>query len=1088
MSAGDTIDLNRVGMSAISDRSGSERDPVMCDRNSLAGLSAIVSITAAVGLPVCGGDPGFDAPEINVPQGFMVELTAGPPLVEFPMMGCLDELGRLFVAESRGQNLDKAGLLDAKHRFIRMLEDTDGDGRFDRSTIFADELVMPEGAVWYRGSLYVLSSPYLWRFEDTNGDGVADVREKLVGEMEFNGKANQHGAYLGPCGRLYFSGGTFGYDLVGSDGNPAWPTGKATAAGVFSCRLDGSRVEIFATGGINPVEVAFSSEGELFTTCPIIDNTNGRRDALIHWIRGATVGPKDFRPPPLPQTGYRLPALVRWGQVAPSGLMIYRGESFGPEYRGRLFATHFNTGTIVTTRLERNGSTFRSFDEDFLTSPNPEFHPTDIMEDADGSLLLIDTGGWFRISCPFSKTARPEIPGAIYRVRRTAAGSRDDPRGLALNWKNPPLDELFERLGDARHVVRDRAIIAWHVLGDEAVDDVPAKSLKAMFNADRSSRFASTQVRRNAVWAASRIESSQARLLVLAGLEDPESTVRQAAVRSAGILRETRALQALRRILLDRNSSWPLRRAAATSLGQIGDSGAVQSLLTASAEGGDDFFNHAVIYALIEIGDFGETVKGLRASSPQARHASLVALSQIDAEQLTRSHVSPLLETDDPRLQQAVLDLISQREGWSDEIIAFLDTFIAQSQVDPGHGAVVRGAIVSYVDDSTVQQTVARALNSDHTAPEVRSILLEGIARLPNYPDCWLSPLSELLAEETHPDLIEETVAVLSASGTRQLDEPLRAVATTDRHSDDLRAAAWRCLCGSGAVIPDSALMLLVLRATNHEIGPLERLESARAVAAVTLTSQQLEAIANQLDQAGPMELSPLLGAFEKQPAKGLSAVISSTLLESLSRSSGLSSLSRRQLDALQHRVPDSLRPEFAALTEQLEAGHHNRAGQLDEIAAQLVDGSVERGRQIFFSNQTACSACHRVEGTGGTIGPDLTWIGEIRQRRDLLEAIVFPDATIVNNYETWTALMTTGRTHTGVIQRATARTVILRNHQRIEFVLNRQDIDQLIRQPTSMMPQGLERTLTPAELSDLLAFLQSLRNPVESLPETANQ
>ena len=83
---------------------------------------------------------------------------------------------------------------------------------------------------------------------------------------------------------------------------------------------------------------------------------------------------------------------------------------------------------------------------------------------------------------------------------------------------------------------------------------------------------------------------------------------------------------------------------------------------------------------------------------------------------------------------------------------------------------------------------------------------------------------------------------------------------------------------------------------------------------------------------------------------------------------------------------------------------------------------------------------------------------------------------------------MTTGRTHTGVIQRATARTVILRNHQRIEFVLNRQDIDQLIRQPTSMMPQGLERTLTPAELSDLLAFLQSLRNPVESLPETANQ
>jgi glucose/arabinose dehydrogenase len=162
----------------------------------------MLSILAVAGSQT-RGDSGFVPPELHVPEGFVVEVVAAPPLVGYPMMGCLDELGRLFIAESHGQNLDKQGLRQAKHRFIRMLEDTDGDGRFDKSTIFANELVMPEGAVCYRGSLYVLSSPYLylWRFEDTDGDGVADVREKLVGEREFKqvrtiGKADE-------CQRLY---------------------------------------------------------------------------------------------------------------------------------------------------------------------------------------------------------------------------------------------------------------------------------------------------------------------------------------------------------------------------------------------------------------------------------------------------------------------------------------------------------------------------------------------------------------------------------------------------------------------------------------------------------------------------------------------------------------------------------------------------------------------------------------------------------------------------------------------------------------------------------------------------------------------
>ena len=1043
-----------------------QKGAAMRERIRLGYLSVIAWSASLFGSAACGADAEFTPIEIQVPDGFVVEVAAAPPLVEFPMMACLDEFGRLFIAESRGQNLDKEGLLEAKHRFIRMLDDTDRDGRFDKSTIFADGLVMPEGAVWYRGSLYVLSSPYLWRFEDADGDGVAEVREKLVGEMEFNGKANQHGAYLGPCGRLYFSGGTFGYDLVGSDGKPAYPVGKATAAGVFSCRLDGSDVEIFATGGINPVEVAFSPEGELFTTCPIIDNTDGRHDALIHWVRGATVGPKDFRPPPLPQTGYRLPPLSRWGQVAPSGLMQYRGDSLGQEYTGRLFATHFNTRTVVTTRLERLGSTFRSFDEDFLASPNPDFHPTDIIEDADGSLLLIDTGGWFRINCPFSKTAKPEIPGAIYRIRRIGTPEIGDARGLALNWKDPSADVLVRRLDDSRPFVRDRAIAALHEMGESAIPALESGSKAG----------ASTRLRRNVIWTASRIGTRQAGGIVNIGLSDPDPSVRQAAIRSAGVLGERRAVSRLREILLDAEEPWPLRRAAATSLGQTGALEAVPAILSSTAQGGDDFFNHAAIYALIEIGDFSATAEGLAFPNPQVQHAALVALDRIDSRRLKPGHVSPLLETDDARLRQAALDLISQRDGWSDQIIGFLRDYIVQQGIDPSQDAMVRGALANYARDERVQTIVARALTSSSTAANVRSVLLEGLARVPVLPERWVEPLRKLLGAEEEPTLVRETVAALSASGTAQLDEPLKAVALNSSHTEDLRAAAWCCLCARHAPLPDSALSLLSERVTCYTIlGPLERLQAARAIASARLSEEQVAKVVKMVASVGPIELPALLEALHPSPEQRLSASTASALVAALGQSPGLDSLAAAQLDRVVNGFPEGIRQQARPLAEKLHSANKQRTERLDAIIRQLGYGDVERGRKIFFNNRSACSACHRVAGKGGTIGPDLTKIGSIRKRRDLLESIVFPSATIVNNYETWSAVMTDGRTHSGVIQRATARSVVLRNTSRMELVLNREDVEVFMRQPMSIMPQGLDRVLTSLELSDLLAFLQSL-------------
>src|SRR4029077_12399161 len=160
--------------------------------------------------------------------------------------------------------------------------------------------------------------------------------------------------------------------------------------------------------------------------------------------------------------GEVLSAMIDLGWVAPAGLMRYRGEAFGAAYQDNLFSAQFNRHRVQRHVLERVGATFRGRTEDFLVSSDPDFHPTDVLEDADGSLLVIDTGGWFLRGCPTSQIAKPEIKGAIYRIRRKDALKPKDPWGLALPWDQLTPRQLVARLDDPRWVVRDRAV---HTLG-----------------------------------------------------------------------------------------------------------------------------------------------------------------------------------------------------------------------------------------------------------------------------------------------------------------------------------------------------------------------------------------------------------------------------------------------------------------------------------------------------------------------------------------------------------------------------------------------------------------------------------------------
>src|SRR5581483_6656363 len=236
------------------------------------------------------GEVALNGHVFTLPEGFTVELAAGPPLVDRPIVADFDERGRLYVADSSGTNDKVQKQLEEKPHKIVRLEDADGDGRYDRRTVFADRMMFPEGAMWFDGSLYVSAPPSIWKLTDTDGDGVADKRVEWFQGKTLTGCANDlHGPYLGPDGWIYWCKGAFASQTYERPGKPPLVT---KASHIFRARPDGSQIEPVMTGGMdNPVDVVFTPGGErIFTTTFLVHPGGGLRDGLIHAVYGGVYG------------------------------------------------------------------------------------------------------------------------------------------------------------------------------------------------------------------------------------------------------------------------------------------------------------------------------------------------------------------------------------------------------------------------------------------------------------------------------------------------------------------------------------------------------------------------------------------------------------------------------------------------------------------------------------------------------------------------------------------------------------------------------------------------------------------------------
>jgi len=1063
-------------------------------------------VLACVGnLPARAGTVGP-----RVPDGFTIETVADASLVEYPMMAGFDDRGRLFVAASAGRNLAASELMKEPVNFVQMLEDTDGDGHFDKSTRFADKMTLPMGALWYRGALYVASPPCIWRLEDTDGDSVADKRQAIVHDFGFSGNAaSVHGPFLGPCGRIYWCDGRHGHEFTDSRGNV---TSSGLAARIFSCRADGTDVQTYCGGGMdNPVEIDFLPTGEMVGTVNIL-LSQPRVDCLMHWLVGGVYPHYEQAYSEFPRTGNLLEPMTRLGHVAVSGMTRYRSRQFGAHYQNAIFTTLFNTHKVICSRLTRVGATFTSREEDFLVCHDPDFHPTDVIEDADGSLLVIDTGGWFRIGCPASRIAKPEIHGAIYRIRRHGVEPVAAPWGEMGTRASRQPGRWTRLLDDARPAVRKLAMDHLSQIGAASVG--PLRQVL-----DSTSGQWSVQARRNAVWSLSRIDDLAARAALRRALRDEDESVRIAAARSLGVAGDTAAIDGLASLV--RTDTPPVRRQAADALGQILEprpritatasrgkpanlearpsnvrfrpvavlsdapekkhtpessaarsaavATALDSLLAAvPAASSDRALEHAIIFAVLRIADRDHTIPYLQHANPQVRRAALIALDQMAGGHLTREHVVPLLDTDDPALQQQALRVIGKHAGWASETLALLRNWISASDISPRRAPILRGFLIAQASDPDVQQLITHALASMHIDLKTRLLLLEVIDRctLDVLPDTWTGLLRNALRHDSEKVRLQ-ALRTIAARGLTSLDRPIASLAEDVSQPEGVRVEAFACVAERFKAIDAPSYQFLKRQVISAE-SPFVRLRAASALAGSPLNEPQLIDLAKHFTEFGPLAIPVVVRAYAQSHCER----VGRELVTALGNPQVASSLSTNAIVQLLDSYPATVRTAASGMLKRQTARIEQRAVRLAELERHVGQGDPTRGREVFFSKRATCSSCHTIAGRGGKVGPNLSKIGDIRTTRDLLEAIVFPSASFARGFRPYTIATDRGLVHTGVISRQTTDAIYLRNAQLAEVRIARDHVEEMAESDTSIMPTGFDKALRPRDLQDVIAFL----------------
>jgi putative heme-binding domain-containing protein len=809
----------------------------------------------------------------------------------------------------------------------------------------------------------------------------------------------------------------------------------------------------------NPTKIAFTDEGEALCGVNIIHGTPKRIDGIFYALEGAVFPYYKQCVDEFKSTGSLFEPVDNLGWVAISGIVRNRGAALGDAYRGNLFSCQFNQHRLQRHIIERDGAGFRLAHEDFLTCPLIDFHPTDVIEDADGSLLVINTGGWFRVGCPNSQIAKAEIKGCIYRVRRTNAPKVDDPRGLNLAWETMKPAELAHLLDDARPFVRDRAIASLAKLQGESVASL------------RETLAGSTSIdaRRNALWALTRIDDSRAREAICAGLSDANAGVRQVAVSSIGLHRD--ASMVARLIAMVGADVPQVRRDAATALGRIGQPQAAPALLAALRGNTDRFLEHSLIFALIRIGNRDATLKGLADADPSIRRGALIALDQMNNGGLTADLVTPLLSSPEPSLQSMAAHVISGHLDWGGAMEGYFRQSLKKPGLNDAQREELKQQIAAFGRSTGIQTLVADGLKDSQVSPEMRALLLEAIAQSPvdPLPAAWQKEITRCIEDPS--DRVAGQAAITARAAPGSFEQPLLRIARDANRTPELRIEALASIAPKLKKL-DPSLLDLLIASLDPKKPPLLRSAAAAATGRAHLDSNQQLQLTAAFAKAGPLEVTGLLAAFEH----GTDAEVGKKLVAALDHSPGSKNLRLDVLTEVLQSYPPEVQQAAEPLLKRLSGDILQQKSHLDELMPTLAAGDQRRGRDLFFGSKAACVACHAVADQGAHVGPDLSKIGGARAPRDLLESVVYPSASFARGLEPYLIKTKDGDVESGLISQQTADAIYLVTGPKEIKRIARARIADIRQGTVSIMPQGFDTTLTRQELADLIAYLSSLK------------
>lgn len=960
--------------------------------------------------------------QFTVPDGFEVRLFASEPDVVNPVAMTWDERGRLWVVELYEYPLGaKPG--EKPRDKVKILEDTNRDGRADKVTVFADGLNLATGILLSQGGAYVGQAPHLLFLKDTDGDDVADKREVVLTGF---GLEDRHellnGFTWGPDGHLYMTHGVFTHSKVTEPGHGEGD-GVIMNAAVARFNPRNRNFEVFADGTSNPWGVDFDRYGNAFVSACVIDH-------LFHMAPGGLYS-RQAGSPEYPYAYELLPSIVdhRHFRAAYAGIQIYQGHQYPAEYQGTVFMGNIHDNAVHQDRLIPQGSSFKaSFIKDFVRSEDGWFRPVSQQIGPDGALWLMD---WYdKFPCYQNAQAEPEgvdrTYGRIWRVVYTGDEKEQPlpPHPAGMDLGKLTSKELVDVL---RHPNVWHREMARRLLWEREEESVRTDLEELLANGG------TLESRLEGLWtlhgAGLLRESVLDRFAI-----DEEPAIRTWVARltgERGRLNE-RSLDRLERLGEDPEAM--VRLGVATACRQF-----VSRSLTVNTE---------VPWALSDVGTGRVLDKVVNASAAE-NDATIEFLAWMAAEPLVAEEPENALNwlaqngastmpLSGKLAYKVMRRLCDTREAANiTRAVRFLDKTATRST------GLVLSAMQGLLDGQRGKTLLPDQPVSQELARLVRHENAEVVARARELGTLWgdSAAFAELIETVKHRESgIEDRMQAVQV--LRQLrnetarNTMLHLIKETE--PDPLVVAAIRALGEIGGERVASALV-------QH----WESLSSAAQRAAAEVLSSRLEWSFTLLDAVEKGIIAP--------------SEIPLTVMRTLGQSKNTKLQERAQ------EVIGFIRPSDA-----------DKMDLIQEKRKVVIDGPVDiaAGRQIA---EQACLVCHKLHGKGQTVGPDLTGVG--RSSLDaLLAHIIDPNQIIGKGYENVVVETKDGRSINGRMIEETENRVVLLMIGGREEVIARSDIKTLEISSVSVMPEGLEQ-MPDQDFRNMIWYL--LNPPEDGRPLT---